>query len=162
MQYILNENEMRVFSSLREENAKLTHKLAVARNVSEADRCQINALSGLVAQGKQSIKERDERIEALRKVNAEFEGTLAARECIIHSLEQEVEVLRKDLDCVRMNNSSNLNTIHNLEQEVHNLREEHVYIATKPNGLTRVISAAKVDICRIFGWTISEGYPIIR
>lgn len=66
MQYILNETEFQAFQNLKEKNAKLISDLAFANAVCEKDRVQINNLNGLVAQGKQSIKERDQRIVDLK------------------------------------------------------------------------------------------------
>lgn len=62
MQYILTESEYQDFLASKTKAQVLEHRLAVANEVREANRVQIKKLDGLVYQGKQSIKERDQRI----------------------------------------------------------------------------------------------------
>lgn len=65
MQYILTESEYQDFLASKNKVQVLEHRLAVANEVREANRVQIKKLDGLVYQGKQSIKERDQRITDL-------------------------------------------------------------------------------------------------
>lgn len=177
MQVLFDENEVRAFLALREENAKLSHKLDVANVVREEDRRQIDDLGKLVAQCKQSIKERDARIDAFRKLNAESEGTLAARECIIKSLEKQLAdlsgELREALQALKGTSArladtekisaTRLESMNNLMQEVRRLKSENVCIVTNPrNGHIRVVSVAKVDAFRQHGWIVSEQYLVDR
>lgn len=65
MQYILTESEYQDFLASKNKVQVLEHRLAVANEVRETNHAQIKQLSGLVCQGKQSIKERDQRIADL-------------------------------------------------------------------------------------------------
>lgn len=177
MQFILNETEFQEFLTLKEQNSELSHKLEVARSVNEKDRSQIKELASLVEQGKQSIKERDERINTLRKLNAEFEGTLAARDCIIKSLEKKLADLsakahEMERDCLgaskvleetRKISAKRLESMNNLMREVRRLKAEHVCIVQNPRtGTVRVASVVKADTYRQFGWTVSEEFLVDR
>ena len=156
MQYILNETEFQAYLALKEENAKLSHKLAVASKVSEEDRAQIKNLSGLVEQGKQSIKERDARLNDLVAENQTYCNQIAEmkRDCIgtskVLAETQKISAMRLEL-------------MDNLIQEVRRLKAEKVCVAQNPKtGTVKVISVVKADTFRKFGWTVSEEYLVDR
>ncbi len=126
---------------------------------------------------KQAIASRDETIANLRKRIAEFEGTLAARECTIHHL--EAGILNRDNQIAEMKrditgtskvlaetqkiSAMRLESMNNLMREVRRLRAEHVCIATNPqNGHVKVISVVKADTYRQFGWIVSEEHLVDR
>ena len=174
MQYILTETEYQEilaskkqaheFSTLKEQNSALSRKLEVADSIIRANRLQINKLEGLVAQGKQSIKERDQRIADLRHVCdlsnkklLEQAHELLVKEAEIADLETKSRVLEE----TQKISDSRLKLMNQLKQKVRHLRAEHVCIAQNPKtGTTRVISAIVADTYRKFGWTVSEEFLV--
>lgn len=184
MQYILTETEYQEiltlkkqaheFLTLKEQNSDLSHKL-----------------EGLVAQGKQSIKERDQRIADLKHVCdlrnkklAEQAHELLVKEAEIADLSSKVRSLTKEnqtylaqieemkRDCegtsrvlreAQRVSAARLNSMNELIQKVRSLRAEHVCIAQNPNtGTTRVVSVIVADTYRKFGWTVSEEFLVHR
>ena len=177
MQYILNETEFQAFVALKEENAKLSHKLAVATKTREIDRLQINDLSGFVAQGKQSIKERDQRIADLRHVRdldnkklAEQTHELLIKEAELADLSGKLREVKRDCEGTskalaetQKISAARLATMNNLLKEVRRLKNEHVCVAQNPKtGTVKVISVVKADTYRKFGWAVSEEYLVDR
>lgn len=219
MQYILNETEywsmkdlMATVESLTDANDELTqkleisekvnadylkdlqsmsHRLEVSESVHKKDLLQINNLSGLVEQGKQSIKERDQRIAALKeaynlhnKKLAEQAHELLVKEAELADLASKVRSLMKEKqtycnqiaemkrDCEGTSrvlketqeiSASRLTSMNNLMQEVRRLRAERVCVAQNPRtGTVRVISASRADIYRQHGWTVSDEYIVDR
>lgn len=176
MQYILTETEYQEilaskkqaheFLTLKEQNSALSRKLEVADSIIRANRLQINKLDGLVAQGKQSIKERDQRIADLRHVCdlsnkklLEQAHELLVKEAEIADLETKFRVLEE----TQKIGASRLKLVNQLMQKVRHLRAEHVCIAQNPKtGTTRVISAIVADTYRKFGWTVSEEFLVDR
>lgn len=176
MQYILTETEYQEilaskkqaheFLTLKEQNSALSRKLEVADSIIRANRLQINKLEGLVAQGKQSIKERDQRIADLRHVCdlgnkklLEQAHELLVKEAEIADLETKSRVLEE----TQKISDSRLKLMNQLKQKVRHLRAEHVCIAQNPKtGTTRVISAIVADTYRKFGWTVSEEFLVDR
>ena len=176
MQYILTETEyqeilaskkqVHEFLTLKEQNSALSRKLEVADSIIRANRLQINKLEGLVAQGKQSIKERDQRIADLRHVCdlnnkklLEQAHELLVKEAEIADLETKSRVLEE----TQKISDSRLKLMNQLKQKVRHLRAEHVCIAQNPKtGTTRVISAIVADTYRKFGWTVSEEFLVDR
>lgn len=191
MQYILNETEYQAFVALKEENAKLSHKLAVASKTREMDRLQINNLEGLVAQGKQSIKERDQRIADLKHVRdldnkklAEQAHELLCKDAELANFSSQVRSLVEEnqtycnqiaemkRDCADTSkvlaatqkiSAERLALVNNLLELVRRLKAEHVCIAQNPKtGTVKVVSVVKADTYRKFGWTVSEEYLVDR
>lgn len=166
MQYILNETEYQEFLALKKQNSALSHQLEVADSVVKEGRLQINKLEGLVAQGKQSIKERDQRIADLRHVCdlgnkklLEQAHELLCKEAELADLETKFRVLEE----TQKIGASRLKLVNQLMQKVRHLRAEHVCIAQNPKtGITRVISAIVADTYRKFGWTVSEEFLVDR
>lgn len=177
MQYILNETEMQEFRTLKEENSKLSHKLEVASKTREMDRQQIANLDGLVAQAKQSIKERDERIEAFKfaitvdnKKLAEQAHELLVKDAELADLSSKLREAKRDcegtskaLTETQKISAARLSAMNFLQSEVRRLKAENVCIVTNPrNGHVRVVSVAKTDAFRQHGWTVSEEYHVDR
>lgn len=177
MQYILSETEYQAFLALKEENAKLSHKLAVANEVREKDRDQINNLYGLVAQGKQSIKERDQRIADLKHARDLDNKALAekAHEILVlnaelanfsskwREAERDMEGTSRRLKAAEMLSKSRLQSMNNLMKKVRRLKSEHVCVAqNRKTGTVKVISVVKADTYRKFGWAVSEEYLVDR
>lgn len=192
MQYILNETEYQEFLALKKQNSALSHQLEVADSVVEKGRLQINKLEGLVAQGKQSIKERDQRIADLRHVcdlgnkklleqahellvkGAEIADLSSKVRSLtkenqtylakIEEMKRDHEVKSRVLEEAQKISASRLKLENQLMQEkVRHLRDEHVCIAQNPDtGTVRVISAIVADTYRKFGWTVSEEFLINR
>lgn len=176
MKYILTETEYQEilaskkraheFLTLKEQNSALSRKLEVADSIIRANRLQINKLEGLVAQGKQSIKERDQRIADLRHVCdlgnkklLEQAHELLCKEAELANLETKFRVLEE----TQKIGASRLKLVNQLMQKVRHLRAEHVCIAQNPKtGITRVISAIVADTYRKFGWTVSEEFLVDR
>lgn len=91
MQYILTESEYQDFLASKDKVQVLEHRLAVANKVRETDRAQIKQLEGLVRQGKQSIKERDQRIADLKLFNAaEVRRLMDEKVCIATNIQTNV------------------------------------------------------------------------
>ena len=184
MQYILTETEYQEilaskkqaheFLTFKEQNSDLSHKL-----------------EGLVAQGKQSIKERDQRIADLKRARdldnkklAEQAHELLVKEAEIADLSSKVRSLTKEnqtylsqieemkRDCEGTSrvlkktqeiSATRLNLMNKLIQEVRHLRAEHVCVAQNPKtGTVKVISVVKADTYRKFGWTVSEEFLVDR
>lgn len=156
MQFVLNETEYAEYLTLKEQNSELSHKLEVARSVSEEDRSQIKELTSLVEQGKQSIKERDARIEDLVTENQTYCDRIAEmlRDCLGTS---------KVLEETQKISAKRLETMNHLHAEVRRLKAEHVCIVTNPRtGTVRVASVTKADNYRQFRWLVSEEYLVDR
>ena len=184
MQYILTETEYQEililkkqaheFLTLKEQNSDLSRKL-----------------EGLVAQGKQSIKERDQRIADLKRARdldnkklSEQAHELLVKEAEIADLSSKVRSLTKEnqtylaqieemkRDCegtsralreAQRVSATRLDFMNRLTQEVRHLRAEHVCIAQNPKtGTVKVISVVKADTYRKFGWTVSEEFLVDR
>lgn len=85
---------------LQKDNAELQRRLNIAlesrRTLSEqlAKAKQDHHLTSDIA--RDSIKERDERINALRKLNAEHEGKIAALECCLRDKETLLKLVPED------------------------------------------------------------------
>lgn len=172
MQYILTETEYQEilaskkqaheFLTLKEQNSALSRKLEVADSIIKANRLQINKLEGLVAQGKQSIKERDQRIADLRHVCDLGNKKLLEQLCKEAEL-ADLEIKFRVLEETQKIGASRLKLVNQLMQKVRHLRAEHVCIAQNPKtGITRVISAIVADTYRKFGWTVSEEFLVDR
>lgn len=145
MQYLLNETEYQAYLAFKVENAKLSHKLAVANEVREKDRNQLNHLYGLVEQSKQSIKERDQRIADLKHVRDLDNKKLA---------EQAHELLCKEAELANL--SSKLREanalIKSLEQEIVKGNSTIYHMKKDAEGTsarlaeTEKISAKRLDV----------------
>ena len=176
MQYILTETEYQEilaskkqaheFLTLKEQNSTLSRKLEVADSIIRANRLQINKLEGLVAQGKQSIKERDQRIADLRHVCdlsnkklLEQAHELLVKEAEIADLETKSRVLEE----TQKISDSRLKLMNQLKQKVRHLRAEHVCVVQNPKtGTVRVISVDKADTYRKSSWIVSEELLVDR
>ena len=91
MQYILTESEYQDFLESKTKAQVLEHRLAVANKVREVNRARIQQLEGLVRQGKQSIKERDQRIADLKSFNAaEVHRLMNEKVCIATNVQTNV------------------------------------------------------------------------
>lgn len=91
MQYILTESEYQDFLESKSKVQVLEHRLAVANKVREVNRARIQQLDGLVRQGKQSIKERDQRIADLKSFNAaEMHRLMNEKVCIATNVQTNV------------------------------------------------------------------------
>ena len=91
MQYILTESEYQNFLESKTKAQVLEHRLAVANKVREVNRARIQQLEGLVRQGKQSIKERDQRIADLKAFNAaEVRRLMNEKVCIATNVQTNV------------------------------------------------------------------------
>lgn len=91
MQYILTESEYQDFLESKSKVQVLEHRLAVANKVREVNRARIQQLEGLVRQGKQSIKERDQRIADLKSFNAaEVHRLMNEKVCIATNVQTNV------------------------------------------------------------------------
>lgn len=163
MQYILNETEYQAFQNLKEENAKLLFKIeglhntiSIMSDASEIKTAQINDLESLVRQGKESIKERDARLNDLVAENQTYCNQIAEmkRDC-----EGTSQVLKKTQEI----SAERLALVNNLLKLVRHLKAEKVCVAQNPKtGTVKVISVVKADVYRHFGWTVSEEYLVDR
>ena len=79
---------------LQHDNAELQRHL---NNALAQNREMKRGIEGTIAHAKQSIKERDERIEALRKLNAEHEGKIAALESVIRGNNELLKFIPEDV-----------------------------------------------------------------
>lgn len=176
MQYILTESEYQDFLASKAKVQVLEHKLAVANEVREADRAQIKQLDSLVCQGKQSIKERDQRIADLKyaldldnKALARKSQELLVKEAELADLSSKLREAQRDmagtsrrLKTAEMLSKSRLEAMHNLIREVRRLKSEKVCIATNPRtGTVKVVSVVKANIYRKLGWLVSDEEFII-
>lgn len=184
MQYILTETEYQEILTLK----KQAHEfLTLKAQNSDLSR----KLEGLVAQGKQSIKERDQRIADLKRARdldnkklAEQAHELLVKEAEIADLSSKVRSLTKEnqtylaqieemkRDCEGTSRAlreaqrvcaTHLDFMDRLAQEVRRLRAEHVCIAQNPKtDPVKIISVVKADTYRKFGWTVSEEFLVDR
>ena len=177
MQYILNETEFQAFKALKEENAKLSHKLAVTRKTREMDRHQIEELGRardfdnkkLAEQAHELLVKEAELAEfssAVRKLNEQLLATQKAwekQEKQIRELKRDCEGTSARLAATETISAIRLDTMNTLMQDVRRLKNEHVCIAQNPKtGTVKVISVVKADTYRKFGWTVSEKYLVDR
>lgn len=177
MQYILNETEFQAFQNLKEKNAELLSERALSEALREKDRVQINNLNVLVAQGKQSIKERDQRIADLKHVRdldnkklAEQAHELLCKDAELADLSGKLREAKRDCEGTSAHlaeaekiSAARLASMNNLTKEVRRLRAEHVCVAQNPKtGTVKVISVVKADTYRHFGWVVSEEYLVDR
>lgn len=171
MQYILTESEYQDFLASKAKVQVLEHKLAVANEVREADRAQIEQLDGLVHQGKQSIKERDQRIADLKhardldnKALARKSQELLVKEAELADLSSKLREAKRDmagtysvLAETQAISASRLKSMSHLQAEVRRLKSEKVCIATNPRtGTVKVVSVVKADTYRKFGWIVTD------
>lgn len=188
MQYILNETEYKELVALKDQNSYLSNELEAACLALEENRKKDKEVMNLY---KLSIKERDERITALKeacnlhnKKLAEQAHELLVKEAELADLSSKVRSLMKEKqtycnqiaemkrDCEGTSrvlketqeiSASRLTSMNNLMQEVRRLRAEHVCIAQNPKtGTVKVISVVKADTYRQFGWTVSDEYIVDR
>lgn len=128
-------------------------------------------------QAKLSIKERDERLADLvksrqldQKALANQAHELLVKEAELANLSSKLREAKRDCEgtsaCLAETekiSASRLKSMNNLIREVRRLKSEHVCIATNPqNGHVKVISVAKTDTYRKFGWMVSEEYLVDR
>ena len=178
MQYILTESEYQDFLASKDKVQVLEHRLAVANEVREANLTQIKQLNGLVCQGKQSIKERDQRIADLKhardldyKALTNKSHELLAKEAELAELSSKLRESQRDMagTCsalakAKILNDSRLRSINYLRAEVHRLRNEKVCIATNiQTNVVKIVPAIKADTYRKLGWIVSgEEFSIDR
>ena len=156
MQYILNETEYQAFVALKEENAKLSHKLAVASKAREMDRRQIEELSHVRDLDNKKLAEQAH--ELLCK-----EAELADLSSKLKEVMRDCEGTSKVLAATQKISAERLALVNNLLELVRHLKAEKVCIAHNPKtGTVKVVSVVKADTYRKFGWTVSEEYLVDR
>lgn len=156
MQYILNETEFQAFVALKEENAKLSHKLAVATKTREMDRCQIDELSRSYTTLNTKLAEQAHELLVKDAELADLSGKL-------REVKRDCEGTSARLAEVEKISATRLASMNNLMREVRRLRAEHVCVAQNPKtGTVKVISVVKADTYRKFGWAVSEEYLVDR
>lgn len=159
MQYILTESEYQDFLESKSKVQVLEHRLAVANEVREANRAQIKKLDGLVCQGKQSIKERDQRIADLKSFNAIELAKLSLK---LREAQRDMAGTCSALAKAKILNDSRLKSINRLQAEVHRLMNEKVCIATNvQTNVVKIVPAIKADTYRKLGWIVSDEEFII-
>lgn len=176
MQYILTESEYQDFLACKDKVQVLEHRLAVANEVREKDRAQIKQLNGLVCQGKQSIKERDQRIADLKhardldyKALTDKSHELSVKEAELAELSSKLRESQRDMagTCsalakAKILSESRLRSINYLRAEVHRLRNEKICFATNVRtNVVKVVLASKADTYRKLGWIVSDEEFII-
>ena len=176
MQYILTESEYQDFLACKDKVQVLEHRLAVANEVREANLTQIKQLNGLVYQGKQSIKERDQRIADLKhardldyKALTDKSHELSVKEAELAELSSKLRESQRDMagTCsalakAKILSDSRLRSINYLRAEVHRLRNEKVCIATNvQTNVVKIVPAIKADFYRKLGWIVSDEKFII-
>lgn len=176
MQYILTESEYQDFLASKDKVQVLEHRLAVANEVREANRAQIKQLEGLVCQGKQSIKERDQRIADLKhardldyKALTDKSHELLVKEAELAELSSKLRESRQDMAdaCSALAKANTLNDsrlirIKRLQAEVRRLMNEKVCIATNiQTNVVKIVPAIKADTYRKLGWIVSDEEFII-
>lgn len=163
MQYILNETEYQAFISLKEENAKLSHKLAVSAKTREMDRVQIDELkrsydilSAKLAKQTQLLLAQEAELAHISGQNVEMRRDAEGSAKALADARAKAERLQELAD-------ERLVSMRNLSNEVRRLRAEHVCVAQNPRtGTVKVISVDKADTFRQFGWTVSEEFLVDR
>lgn len=159
MQYILTESEYQDFLESKTKAQVLEHRLAVANKVREADRAQIKQLNGLVCQGKQSIKERDQRIADLKSFHATELAELSSK---LRESQRDMAGTCSALAEAKILSDSRLRSINYLRAEVHRLRNEKVCFATNVRtNVVKIVPAIKADTYRKLGWIVSDEEFII-
>lgn len=159
MQYILTESEYQDFLASKDKVQVLEHRLAVANEVREANLAQIKQLNGLVCQGKQSIKERDQRIADLKSFHAIELAKLSLK---LKEAQRDMAGTCSALAKAKILNDSRLRTINRLQAEVHRLMNEKVCIATNvQTNVVKIVPAIKADTYRKLGWIVSDEEFII-
>ena len=159
MQYILTESEYQDFLESKTKVQVLEHRLAVANEVREANLAQIKQLDGLVRQGKQSIKERDQRIADLKAFN---EAELANLSLKLKEARQDMADACSTLAKANTLNDSRLIRIKRLQAEVRRLMNEKVCIATNiQTNVVKIVPAIKADTYRKLDWIVSDEEFII-
>ncbi len=176
MQYILTESEYQDFLACKDKVQVLEHRLAVANEVREANLAQIKQLNGLVYQGKQSIKERDQRIADLKhardldyKALTDKSHELSAKEAELAELSSKLRESQRDMagTCsalakAKILSESRLRSINYLRAEVHRLRNEKICFATNVRtNVVKVVLASNADTYRKLGWIVSNEEFII-
>lgn len=168
MQYILNETEYQAFLNLKEENAKLSHKLAVASKAREMGILQINSLSALVAQSEQAIKERDQCIVDLEHVRDLNNKKLAAQAHELLCKEAELANLSSQVQSLVKENQTYCNQIAEMKRDCEGSAKAladartNVYIVQHPvtDELRLVGDAALADSYHVKGWAVSGPHSI--
>lgn len=159
MQYILTESEYQDFLACKDKVQVLEHRLAVANEVREANLAQIKQLNGLVYQGKQSIKERDQRIADLKSFHATELTELSSK---LRESQRDMAGTCSALAKAKILSESRLRSINYLRAEVHRLRNEKVCFATNVRtNVVKVVLASKADTYRKLGWIVSDEEFII-
>ena len=159
MQYILTESEYQDFLACKDKVQVLEHRLAVANEVREANLAQIKQLNGLVYQGKQSIKERDQRIADLKSFHATELAELSSK---LRESQRDMAGTCSALAKAKILSDSRLRSINYLRAEVHRLRNEKVCIATNiQTNVVKIVPAIKADSYRKLGWIVSDEEFII-
>lgn len=176
MQYILTESEYQDFLACKDKVQVLEHRLAVANEVREANLAQIKQLNGLVYQGKQSIKERDQRIADLKhardldyKALTDKSHELSVKEAELAELSSKFRESQRDMagTCsalakAKILSESRLRSINYLRAEVHRLRNEKICFATNVRtNVVKVVLASNADTYRKLGWIVSDEEFII-
>ena len=176
MQYILTESEYQDFLASKDKVQVLEHRLAVANEVREANLAQIKQLEGLVRQGKQSIKERDQRIADLKhardldyKALTDKSHELSVKEAELAELSSKLRESQRDMAVTcsalaeaKILSDSRLRSINYLRAEVHRLRNEKVCFATNVRtNVVKIVPAIKADTYRKLGWIVSDEEFII-
>lgn len=176
MQYILTESEYQDFLACKDKVQVLEHRLAVANEVREANLAQIKQLNGLVYQGKQSIKERDQRIADLKhardldyKALTDKSHELSVKEAELAELSSKLRESQRDMagTCsalakAKILSESRLRSINYLRAEVHRLRNEKICFATNVRtNVVKVVLASNADTYRKLGWIVSDEEFII-
>lgn len=184
MQYILNETEYQELVALKDQNSYLSNELEAACLALEENRKKDKEVMNLY---KLSIKERDERITALKeacnlhnKKLAEQAHELLVKEAELADLSSKVRSLMKEKQTYcnqiaemkrdyegtaqALKEAQELSAKYlTLTQEIRQLRDEHVCVAQNPRtGTVRVISVSRADIYRQHGWTVSDEYIVDR
>ena len=171
MQYILTESEYQDFLACKDKVQVLEHRLAVANEVREANLAQIKQLNGLVYQGKQSIKERDQRIADLKhardldyKALTDKSHELSVKEAELAELSSKLRESQRDMagTCSVLAKAKALSDIRlkamtHLQAEVQRLIDEKVCFATNVRtNVVKIVPAIKADTYRKLGWIVSD------
>lgn len=161
MQYILTESEYQDFLASKIKIQVLERKLAVANEVREKDRAQIKQLNGLVCQGKQSIKERDQRIADLKSFHATELAELSSK---LRESQRDMAGTCSALAKAKALSDIRLKAMTHLQAEVQRLIDEKVCFATNvQTNVVKVVPAIKADTYRKLGWIVSgEEFSIDR
>lgn len=119
---------------------------------------------------KLTIKERDERIAALKesrqldqKALADKAHEILCKDAELAALSSELRKTKQHCEDTEKISAVRLDALRRVQALYHGLKREHVCIATNPQtGTVKVVSVAKADTYRKFGWIVSEEYLVDR